>query len=111
VIAGACVTALKACLDESHEIPEPVVASADGLTLEPYRGPALTVGGELDKLAGNIAFGRDFAGIHYRSDGSEGLKLGEAVAIAVLEEMHLTGNELFAGFSLRRFDGTRVSVG
>ncbi|HYU31668.1 MAG TPA: vanadium-dependent haloperoxidase [Thermoanaerobaculia bacterium] len=111
VIAGACVTALKACLDESHEIPEPVVASADGLALEPFHGPALTVGGELDKLASNIALGRDFAGLHWRSDGSEGLKLGEAVAIAVLEEMHLTGNELFAGFSLRRFDGTRVSVG
>ena len=111
VIAGACVTALKACLDESHEIPEPVVVSADGLSLLPYKGPVLTIGGELDKLAGNIAYGRDFAGVHFRSDGSEGLKLGEAVAIAVLEEMRLTGNELFAGFSLRRFDGTRISVG
>lgn len=111
MIAGACVTALKACLDESHEIPEPVEASADGLALLPYKGPALTVGGELDKLAGNIALGRDFAGLHWRSDGIEGLRLGEAVALEVLEEMRLTGNELFAGFSLRRFDGTRVSAG
>lgn len=111
VIAGACATALKACLDESHEIPEPVVASADGLSLKPYAGPPLTVGGELDKLATNIAFGRDFAGLHFRSDGSGGLKLGEDVAIAVLEEMRFTGNELFQGYSLRRFDGTRVSVG
>lgn len=111
VIAGACVTALKACLDESHEIPEPVVASADGFSLLPFQGPALTVGGELDKLAGNIAFGRDFAGVHWRSDAVEGLRLGEAVAISVLEEMRFTGNELFAGFSLRRFDGTRISVG
>lgn len=111
VIAGACVTALKACLDESHEIPEPVVASADGLSLVPYKGPPLTVGGELDKLAGNVAYGRDFAGVHWRSDAHEGLKLGEAVAIEVLQEMRLTGNELFAGFSLRRFDGTRISVG
>lgn len=111
VIAGACVTALKACLDESHEIPEPVVASADGLSLLPFDGQALTVGGELDKLASNIALGRDFAGLHYRSDGSEGLRLGEAVAMAILEELRLTGNELFTGFSLRRFDGTRVSVG
>lgn len=111
VIAGACVTALKACLDESHEIPEPMVPSADGLSLAPYQGPRLTVGGELDKLAANIAIGRNFAGIHWRSDAVEGLKLGEAVAIEVLEEMRYTGNELFAGFSLRRFDGTRVSVG
>lgn len=111
VIAGACVTALKACLDESHEIPEPVVASADGLALVPYQGAPLTVGGELDKLAGNVAYGRDFAGVHWRSDAAEGLRLGEAVAIAVLEEMRFTGNELFAGFSLNRFDGTRVTVG
>lgn len=111
VIAGACVTALKACLDETHEIPDPVEASADGLTLHPYRGPDLTVGGELDKLAANIAFGRDFAGVHYRSDGSAGLELGESVTIAVLDEMRLTGNELFTGYSLRRFDGSRTSVG
>lgn len=111
VIAGACVTALKACLDESHEIPEPVVASSDGLSLIPYKGAPLTVGGELDKLASNIAFGRDFAGVHWRSDGAEGLRLGETVAIALLEEMRFTGNEMFAGFSLRRFDGTRISVG
>jgi hypothetical protein len=86
------------------------VASADGLSLLPYKGPALTVGGELDKLASNVAFGRDFAGLHWRSDGMEGLRLGEAVAIEVLEEMRLTGNELFAGWSLRSFDGTRVAV-
>jgi hypothetical protein len=111
MIAGACVTALKACLDESHEIPEPVVASADGLELAPWKGAPLTVGGELDKLASNVALGRDFAGLHWRSDATEGLKLGEEVAIAVLEEMRFTGNELFEGFSLRRFDGTRVAVG
>lgn len=111
VVAGACVTAIKACLDESHEIPRPAVAAADGLSLKPYDGPPLAVGGELDKLAGNIAFGRDFAGVHYRSDGARGLELGERVTIAVLEELGSTGNELFTGFSLRRFDGTRVSVG
>lgn len=111
VIAGACVTALKACLDESHQIPQPVVASADGLSLKPYDGPPLTVGGELDKLATNIAFGRDFAGLHFRSDGSRGLELGERVALAVLEELRFTGNELFQGYSLRRFDGSRVTVG
>lgn len=111
VIAGACVTALKACFDETHEIPDPVVARPDGLELEAYEGPPLTIGGELDKLASNIAHGRDFAGVHFRSDSNEGLKLGEAVAIAVLNELRLTGNELFTGYSLKRFDGTRVSVG
>lgn len=110
-IAGACVTALKACLDESHVLPDPVAASPDGLSLQPWKGPDLTVGGELDKLASNVALGRDFGGIHWRSDGAEGLRLGEEVAIRVLEEMSFTGNELFAGFSLRRFDGRRVTVG
>ncbi len=110
-ISGACATVLKACLDESHVLPEPVEASADGLSLRPWKGADLTVGGELDKLASNIALGRDIAGIHWRSDASEGLKLGEEVAIRLLDELSFTGNELFSGFSLRRFDGTRVSVG
>lgn len=110
-IAGACATVLKAYLDESHVLPEPVVASADGLTLKPWKGADLTVGDELDKLASNIALGRDFGGVHWRSDGIEGLKLGEEVAIRLLEELRFTGNELFSGFSLRRFDGRRVNVG
>lgn len=111
VIAGACATAIKALLDESYPIPNPVVASDDGLSLVPYRGPELTVGGELDKLAGNMAFGRNFAGIHWRSDGVEGLRLGEQVAIAVLEELRLTNPEPFSGYSLRCFDGRQVTVG
>ncbi len=111
VISGACATVLKACLDESHVLPEPVEASADGLSLKPWKGADLTVGGELDKLASNIAIGRNFAGIHWRSDAAEGLRLGEEVAIRVLEEMSFTGNELFSGFSLRRFDGRRLTVG
>ena len=110
-ISGACATVLKACFDESHVLPEPVVASADGLSLQPWKGADLTVGGELDKLASNVAIGRDFAGLHWRSDGVEGLKLGEEVAIRILEELSYTGTELFSGFSLRRFDGRRVTVG
>jgi hypothetical protein len=111
VIAGACATVLKACLDESHVLPEPAVASADGLTLQPWKGADLTVGGELDKLASNTALGRNFAGLHWRSDGLEGLELGESVAIRVLEELSYTGNELFSGWSLKRLDGTRINVG
>ncbi|HEX4954756.1 MAG TPA: vanadium-dependent haloperoxidase [Thermoanaerobaculia bacterium] len=111
VIGGACATAVKTFLDESYPIPNPVVASEDGLSLEPYRGPELTVGGELDKLASNLAFGRNFAGIHWRSDGAEGLRLGEEVAIAVMEELATTTPEAFAGYRLRRFDGREVTIG
>ncbi|MGH7489368.1 MAG: hypothetical protein ACREMY_27770, partial [bacterium] len=79
--------------------------------LQPWKGAALTVGGELDKLATNIIMGRDFAGLHWRTDALAGLLLGEKVAIRALEEMSLTGNELFSGWSLRRFDGRPMTVG
>lgn len=109
-IAGACVTMLKAFFDESFTLPQPVVAGADGSGLLPYGGPPLTVGGELNKLASNIHFGRDFAGVHYRSDGMAGALLGEAVAIGVLTDQAWTFEEDFHGFSLTTFDGTRITV-
>jgi hypothetical protein len=110
VIAGAGVTVLKAFFDGAHELSTPVVAAADGLSLKPYSGPPLTVGGELDKLAWNVGMGRNFAGIHWRSDVAAGLDLGERVSVEVLREMKLTGNEIFAGFTLRKFDGRRVAI-
>jgi hypothetical protein len=109
-LAGACVTALKAFFKESFVIPQPVQASMDGLSLLPYTGPDLTVGGELDKLAANIALGRGAAGVHYRSDSIEGLKLGEAITISVLSDLRRTYNEDFEGFSLTKFDGTTITV-
>jgi hypothetical protein len=110
VAAGACVTVLKAFFDETYAVPEPVEAAPDGRSLVPWRGGTLTVGGELDKLASNIALGRDFAGVHWRSDSAEGLRLGETVALELLRERRLLPNETFTGFSLRRFDGERVTV-
>ncbi|WP_432667612.1 vanadium-dependent haloperoxidase [Wukongibacter baidiensis] len=108
--AGACATMLKAFFNESFVIPDPVVASADGLSLLPYSGPPLTVGGELNKLANNISLGRDLAGVHWRSDSSEGLKLGEAVAIQILLDYKNTYNEDFSGFTLTKFDGTKIII-
>jgi hypothetical protein len=110
VIAGACVTVLKAWYDESAALPAPVVASADGRTLLPYSGEALTVGHELDKLAANVAMARMIEGVHWRSDGIEGLKLGEAVALGILADERGTVTEPFGGFSLTRFDGTTITV-
>ncbi len=107
---GACTTALKAFFDESFVIPDPVVLGADGLSLDAYTNSDLTVGGELNKLASNIGFGRDFAGLHWRSDIIEGMKLGEEVSIMVLTEMKLTFNENFGGFSLTKFDGTQITI-
>lgn len=107
---GACVTVLKAFFKESFVIPAPVVPSPDGLSLLPYAGPALTVGGELDKLAANVSLGRDTAWVHWRTDGIEGMNLGEAVAIGVLRDLKATYAEDFGGFSLTKFDGTTITV-
>jgi hypothetical protein len=111
-VAGACVTILKAWFDDSHLLADPVQANEDGTALVPYIGPdreALTVGGELDKIAANIAIGRNMAGVHWRSDYRESIKLGEAIAIGMLEEQKATYNEGGA-FSLTRFDGTRITI-
>jgi len=109
-IAGACATALKALFDEEFPVEEPVVAAADGLSLYPYRGGALTIGGELDKLASNVAFGRNAAGIHWRSDGIEGLKLGEAVALSVLAAERSYRGGMGVSLSVRCFGGEVVEV-
>jgi len=109
-VAGACVTVLKAFFDESFVIPNPVEAAPDGLSLRPYVGRPLTVGGELNKLASNIAIGRNIAGVHWRSDATESLKLGEELAIRYMREERDCFNEAFNGFSLRRFDGVTITV-
>ena len=110
-VAGACATILKAFFDEAYEIPAPVEASADGLRLEPWTGTPLTLGGEINKLASNITLGRDAAGVHYRSDGIDGMTLGEEIGLGVLRDYAGCRPERFDGFSLTRFDGTPVQVG
>ncbi len=110
VTAGAGITVLKALFNESFVIPNPVMSSDDGLSLVPYTGAPLTVGGELNKLASNIALGRDAAGVHYRSDGVEGIKLGEAIAISILRDTATLYNEVFAGFSFTKYDGTPMTI-
>ena len=109
-VAGACVTILKAWFDESAIIPDPVVPNGDGSGLIPYEGPDLTVGGELNKIASNVAQGRNIAGVHWRTDASEAIKLGEAVAISVLRDQKPTYREPFRGFTLTKFDGTTITI-
>ena len=111
-VAGACVTVLKAWFDESWVLPDPVVPNADGTALEPYTGPdadRLTLGGELDKVASNISIGRNMAGVHWRTDYTESVRLGEAVGIGVLRDQVRVGHEA-ASFGLTRFDGTRMTI-
>jgi hypothetical protein len=111
-VAGACVTILKAWFDESFVLADPVVPSDDGQTLVPYQGPdadRLTVGGELNKVAANVAIGRNMGGVHWRTDYSAAVRLGEEVAIGVLREVKAANHE-DAGFTLSRFDGTTLTI-
>lgn len=110
-ISGACATLLKAFFDENALIENPQVASLDGLSLVGYSGTEqLTVGGELNKLAGNISLFRNAAGVHWRSDHTESLLLGESVAIGLLQEMSLTFNEDDAFFQLTTFSGATIRI-
>jgi hypothetical protein len=111
--SGALATMLKAFFDESAPVESPVLASADGLSLVAYTGAdagQMTVGGELNKLAGNISLFRNAAGVHWRSDYTESVLLGEAVAIRMLQEMSLGFNEDDAFFELTRFDGLPIRI-
>jgi membrane-associated phospholipid phosphatase len=109
-ISGACATILKALFNQNFVIPNPVQANVDGTALIPYSGPTLTIGNEIDKLASNVAIGRDTAGVHYRSDAIEGINAGEQVAAPLLQEYSMTYNEEFDGFKVTRYKGTQFHI-
>ncbi|MEM6551525.1 MAG: vanadium-dependent haloperoxidase [Planctomycetota bacterium] len=116
-VAGACVTILKAFFNDTatfNTVMQTGPASATGETQlialpKTPKTPALTVGGELDKLAANISIGRDWAGVHFYSDYLESIRLGEEIAIGILEEQKLMFRERFS-MSLTSFDGIRISI-
>jgi hypothetical protein len=87
-----------------------VEATEDGAGLERWQGEALTLGREVDKLASNIAFGRNAARVHYRSDTANGLRTGEEVGIALLCHRSVLYREQFDGFVLKRRDGNMVTI-
>jgi hypothetical protein len=109
-MSGAAATMLKAFFNGDYVIPNPVMPNADGTALVSYDGEPLTIEGELNKLASNIALGRDAGGLHYRTDGDLGMALGEQYAISILQELVNSYNEDFGGFSFNRFDGTPVTI-
>lgn len=116
-VAGACATIVKAWFNDLAlltSIPGFTIMrpSEDGFSLVPYEGSdadQLTIGGEMNKLAANIAIGRNHAAVHWRYDYMDSLPLGEAVAIPMLRDMARNWNESFEGFSFTKFDGTRLS--
>lgn len=127
VVAGACATVLKAMLKTHEDDGRPIrwvaggrtaeVASADGQSLEPYAdadASEMTVVGELNKLASNVALGRDWAGVHYRTDGESGIMAGEQFALAYLRDKLRETREdemgLMGAWTLQKFDGTFVTI-
>ena len=113
-VAGACVTVLKAFFNTDNVVfPSPLVPTTDGLGLVSYGGAdagQITLTGELNKLASNIAQARNIAGVHWRSDASQAMLLGEAVTIRILRDQRSCYNESFGGFTFTKFDGTRITV-
>jgi hypothetical protein len=70
----------------------------------------MTVAGELNKLANNISFGHGVhAGIHWRSDTSSSIQLGEAVAISMLQDRAVTYAEKFS-IDIQKIDGTIATI-
>ncbi|MGC1307353.1 MAG: vanadium-dependent haloperoxidase [Phormidesmis sp.] len=109
-VAGACVTILKAFFDHGHVLPQPYVITRTGTQLESVdHSLALTVEGELNKLAANISVGRNWGGVHYFTDYYESARLGEQIALGILEEQKLTYGENFS-MTVPLFDGGCVRI-
>jgi len=111
VVAGACITVLKAFFNENFMIPSPVQPNTDNTELVAFTDMPLRVGDELEKLGFNILLGRDHAGVHFLSDGWEGFKLGERVAMAMLQDEEFIKNENFNGYSVTLINGQKVKIG
>lgn len=128
-VAGACVTILKAFFDTNAVLVERngkvgfarykpgdtaihYVPDDDGSNLVPVRGGQfLTLEGELNKLAANISIARNMAGVHYFSDYYDSLRMGEAIAIGILEEQALCYKTDPFVQSVPTFDGQVRRIG
>lgn len=132
ILSGACATILKIFFNGDQlwtsvpgvisgilsGIPENLVlANIDGTQLIPYLGDTskIDVGSEINKLAFNIAMGRNWAGIHYRSDASQGISLGEQVAIHYMEDILSTMVEnnssgTIPEITFRKFNGLLTTI-
>jgi hypothetical protein len=115
-VAGACVTILKAWFDSGWVLRdndnqiayEPAPDGSSLVDVAPTT-PPLTLEGELNKLASNIAVGRNWGGVHYFSEEYESIRLGEQIALGILEEQKLTYGETFS-MTVPLFDGTTVRI-
>ncbi len=124
-VAGACVTVLKAFFemfgpDGRTELAWPLPAFVPSwsngnaneggeLVPAPAADEPLKIQGELDKLAANIAIARNMAGVHYYTDYYESLRLGERIAVSILEEqLSMYGEPVSMSFT--SFDGHAMRI-
>jgi len=128
-VAGACVTILKAFFDtdavfvrrggndlfasfEAGDVAVQYVPDTMGPSLnDTTGGPFLTLEGELNKLAANISIGRNMAGVHYYSDYYDSLRMGEQIALGILEEQALCYPTDAFVMTVPTFDGDVVRIG
>ena len=87
VVAGACCTVLKIFFKGDTKWTYPVYESNhDGTKLHQYsNNNHMSVNSEINKLGSNVALGRNWANVHYRSDGDIGMIIGEEVAIQYMK--------------------------
>lgn len=74
-----------------------------------FRPNELTIEGELNKLAANISIGRNMGGVHFYSDYYDSLRMGERVAVGILQEQMTSYNDP-CSMRLPTFDGDRLVV-
>ncbi len=127
-VAGACVTMLKAFFEMfdgpdswrplslaeiGRDRPITTVFEADRSGAELVAAPEgpqeLTLIGELNKLAANISIGRNMAGVHYYSDYFDSLRMGERIALGILQEQMNTYPEPVQ-MRFLSFDDDRVTL-
>jgi len=80
---------------------------------QPYCGNdanKITVGGELNKVATNVAMGRSMGGVHWRSDNTRSLRVGEKIAIEILRKRTMEYAERPVSFTFRSFDQHRIQI-
>jgi hypothetical protein len=111
IISSANTTIFKAFINDEMLFPQVVASNDDGTALVAQHETSLSLGGELDKLASNYAFGRCAAGVHFRADCVAGLRLGEAAALSVLRDRARAAPLRHGPFVVRTFDGTKLRIG
>ena len=117
-VAGACVTVLKAFLemfdDDGNELvlneAYEVDPDSNGARLQKANlKTPLTLQGELNKLAANTSIGRNMGGVHFYTDYYESLRMGERIAVGIIQEQMLNYTERVV-MELDDFDGRRIRI-